>query len=40
MNYLTRNWSQVQNIHKNVMTIDISELTLMFYINEIPISSQ
>ena len=40
MNYLTRKWSQVQNIHKNVMTIDISELTLMFYINEIPISSQ
>ena len=40
MNYLTSKWSQVQNIHKNVMTIDISELTLMFYINEIPISSQ
>ena len=28
MNYLTQKWSQVQNDHKNDMTIDISELTI------------
>ena len=39
MNYLIQKWSQVQNDHKNAMTIDISELTdTMSYINEIPIS--
>ena len=28
MNYLIQKWSQVQNDHKNAMTIDISELTI------------
>ena len=28
MNYLTRKWSQVQNVHENAMTIDTSELTI------------
>ena len=27
MNYFTRKWSQVQNVRKNAMTIDTSELT-------------
>ena len=28
MNYLTRKWSQVQNVCKNAMTIDTSELNI------------
>ena len=28
MNYLTRKWSQVQNVRKNAMAIDTSELAI------------